>query len=592
MSVQSSHAPSLRAPFGSLVELLHHRALHQANERAYVFINDAGTELAELTFKQLDDSSRSLAKRISKLARPGDRALLVFPSGLDFLVAYFACLYAGIIAVPAVPPRRGRLRHATLGIASDCRPKLGFTSDALISNMTQEFAGEAAWDAIRWMSIKGAPDFEDETGQRSAASDEIAFLQYTSGSTSAPKGVMVSHGNLLANLEMIRHALGTTAASTCVSWMPFYHDMGLIYNALHTLYVGSMCVFMAPASFMQRPLGWLAAISKYRAEIGGGPNFGFDLCVNRFKPERVQRLDLGSWRVAFNGAEPVRARTLQRFSETFAAFGFDRRAFYPCYGMAEGTLLLSGGSRDALPVIRGFERSDLARGRVAPVDDISPDCSHVVGCGSSVVGQSLIIVDPVACRECGPGEIGEIWVAGPHVAAGYWCNPAATHETFEGVVAGTGAGPFLRTGDAGFILDGELFISGRIKDVIIIRGQNHYPQDIEATVGACHPAFRENFGVAFAIGEPGEERLVVIQEVERTWRASLNPINLVESVRAAVVAEHELMVSELVLIRTGTLPKTSSGKVQRRGTRQLYIDGQLELWQAVSAEVELSTSPT
>ncbi len=593
MSNQVAETMASGSPFGSMVELLRHRAAHQADERAYVLINDAGTELAELSFRQLDDLSHSLARKLSRIARRGDRALLIFSPGLDFLVAYFACLTAGIVAVPVVPPRRGRLRHATLSIAMDCQPTLGLTSDALSSSMAQEFAGEPAWDAIHWTGIGAAAELrEDQTERRGAILDDIAFLQYTSGSTSAPKGVMVSHSNLLANLEMIRGALGTTAASTCVSWMPFYHDMGLIYNALHTLYVGSMCVFMAPASFMQRPLSWLAAISKYRAEIGGGPNFGFDLCVSRFKPERAGELDLSSWRVAFNGAEPVRARTLQRFSETFASCGFDRRAFYPCYGMAEGTLLLSGGSRDALPVIRGCDRSELARGRVVALDSSSPDCRQVVGCGASVAGQKLLIVDPATRRECAAGRVGEIWVAGPHVAKGYWCNPTATAETFQGVVADTGEGPFLRTGDAGFVLDGELFISGRIKDVIIIRGQNHYPQDIEATVGACHPAFRENFGVAFAIGDFGEERLVVVQEVERTWRAALNPADLVERVRAAVVAEHELMVSEFVLIRTGTLPKTSSGKVQRRGTRQLYLEGELDLWGAAEAEAEMSASPT
>jgi acyl-CoA synthetase (AMP-forming)/AMP-acid ligase II len=584
MSVQPTLTTVSCLPFASLAELLHDRAVHRGDERAYVFINDAGTELAALTFRQLDDSALSLAQLLSKQARPGERALLVFPPGLDFLVAYFGCLYAGIIAVPVVPPRRSRLRLATLGVAVDCQPTIGLTNDTLLLGLAQEFAGEASWDAINWTAVSAAADPRgDRAAPHDAALGDIAFLQYTSGSTSAPKGVMVSHGNLLANLEMIRCAYGTTAASTCVSWMPLYHDMGLILNALHTLYVGSLCVFMAPASFMQRPLGWLAAISKYRAEIAGGPNFGYDLCVDRLKPERTKDLDLTCWRVAFNGAEPVRAGTLQRFSDTFAAFGFDRHAVYPCYGMAEGTLLLSGGHRDALPVIRCFERHQLARGYAVPVDENTPDCRHVVGCGASVTGQSLLIVDPDTRRERAPGEVGEIWVAGAHVAHGYWRHPAASADTFGGILADTGAGPFLRTGDIGFVLDGELFISGRIKDVIIIRGQNHYPQDIEATVGACHPALRENFGAAFAVGGQGEERLVVVQEVERTWRASLNATDLIESVRAAVVAEHELPVAELVLIRTGTLPKTSSGKVQRRGTRQLYLDRQLDIWRAEEA---------
>jgi acyl-CoA synthetase (AMP-forming)/AMP-acid ligase II len=389
MSVRENRTAIAQSSFASLVELLHFRARHQSDERAYVFINDAGAEVAELTFAQLDEQSRSLAVVLGERASPGERALLVFLPGLDFLIAYFACLYAGIIAVPVVPPRRSHLRFATLGIAMDCRPTLGLTTDALLSGLAQEFSSEAAWNAIRWTSVSAAAEAgESPTEIRSTARDEIAFLQYTSGSTSAPKGVMVSHRNLLSNLEMIRNTFGTTADSTFVSWVPLYHDMGLILNALHALYVGSKCVLMAPTSFMQRPLGWLASISKYRAEVAGGPNFGYDLCVHRLKPDRAAELDLRNWRIAFNGAEPVRARTIQRFSDTFAPFGFNPRAVYPCYGMAEGTLLLSGGNPDAPPVIRAFSRSELARGRAVQVDLDLPESPTLVGCGSSVVGQA------------------------------------------------------------------------------------------------------------------------------------------------------------------------------------------------------------
>lgn len=578
--------------FVTLVEVLSHRALHQSDERAYVFIGDCGTEITQLTFGELNSCSRSLAQELSIRARPGDRALLVFPPGLNFLVAYFACLYSGIVAVPVVPPRRGRLRLATLGIADDCQPKIGLTTEVLLPEIAQEFSGQAAWDAITWMSVEAALSVPSSGPEpHTARSDEIAFLQYTSGSTSAPKGVMVTHGNLVRNLEMIRRAVGTTQNSRIVSWMPLFHDMGLILNALHTLCVGSLCVLMSPASFMQRPLGWLTAISKYKAEVAGGPNFAYDLCVKRFSPERAQELDLRCWRVAMNGAEPVHARTLQNFSETFSPYGFERRAFYPCYGMAEGTLLLSGGARDVLPVTRKIERAPFAQGRIISVDDTCTDRREVVGCGSSLIGERLVVVDPATRRESASGQIGEIWAAGPHVALGYWRNPAASNETFGGRIAGTGDGPFLRTGDLGFLLDDELFITGRLKDVIIVNGQNHYPQDIEATVAACHPALRENFGAIFVVGEDGEHRLVVVQEVERTWRFRLNADNLIESVRRAVVAEHELMISEVVLIRAGTLPKTSSGKVQRRQTRELYVRGELELWPADGARMKPSFDP-
>jgi acyl-CoA synthetase (AMP-forming)/AMP-acid ligase II len=583
-------AMTIHSPFSSLVEVVRHRAMHQANERAYVFISDSGTELAQLTFGELDSYSRSLARTLRMRGRTGDRALLIFPPGLEFIVAYLACLYAGIVAVPVVPPRRGRLRLATLSIAEDCQPTIGLTNDVFLSEVAKEFSGQAAWDAITWMSIGAARNSScDRADGCTVAFDEVAFLQYTSGSTSAPKGVMVTHRNLVTNLEMIRRAFGTTSHSRFVSWMPLYHDMGLILNVLHTLYIGSLCVLMAPASFIQRPLAWLAAISKYGAEVAGGPNFGYDLCVKRFRPERAENLDLSSWRVAMNGAEPVRARTLQHFTETFSPYGFNQRTFYPCYGMAEGTLLLSGGARDALPVIRKVERNALTHGRVVPVNETAKAWCEVVGCGSELVGERLAVVDPETRCECASGQIGEIWVAGPHVTRGYWQNAAASDETFAGEIAATGEGPFLRTGDLGFLLDGELFISGRVKDIIVIRGQNYYPQDIEATVAACHPAFKANFGAAFAVDEEGEQRLVVVQEVERTWRFRPNAHDLVESVRKAVVAEHELMISEVVLIRTGTLPKTSSGKVRRRHTRQLYVDGNLELWRFDEARIDSSS---
>ncbi len=561
-------------PFRSMTALLRHRAERQPADPAYAFVNEYGEEEDRLTFAELDRRACALAERVRKRARPGNRALLIFPQGLDFIAAWFGCLYAGIIPVPVVSPKRNRLRHSTRAIVEDCRPALALTATALLDEVRGEFAGSPAWDAMGWIAADrcGLPA---ATPPHDARPEDVAFLQYTSGSTSLPKGVMVGHGNLIANLEMIRRTLGNSRNSTYVSWVPLYHDMGLILNVLQTLYVGSLCVLMAPNGFMQRPLGWLRTISNYRAEVAGAPNFAFDLCTARHRADAMEGVDLSCWKLAFNGAEPVRADTIRTFAETFAPYGLDAGALYPCYGMAEGTLLLSGGRRAASPAVRAVSRAALQAGQAVPAIAATQD---VVGCGGELPGERLIIADPQSGVECSPGEVGEIWAAGPHIAQGYWNNPAATAETFHARLAGSGEGPFLRTGDLGFLLDGELFIAGRLKDVIIVRGQNHYPQDIEATAAACHPALRPNHTAAFTVGEADAEKLVIVQEVERVWRNRADYGELEELVRAAVVAEHELMAHRVTFIRTGSLPKTSSGKVQRRRARQLWLDGDLEVW--------------
>ena len=562
-------------PFRSMSALLRHRAETQPDDPAYAFVNEREEEEDRLTFAELGHWAHMLAERVRERTAPGDRALLIFPQGLDFIAAWFGCLYAGVIPVPVVSPKRNRLRHSTRAIVEDCRPALALTTSLLLGEVQGEFAGSPAWDAMGWM----AADRSDRPGGSSplhdARPEDVAFLQYTSGSTSLPKGVMVGHGNLIANLEMIKRTLGNTQQSTYVSWVPLYHDMGLILNVLQTLYVGSLCVLMAPNGFMQRPLNWLRAISDYRAEVAGAPNFAFDLCAARHRPDAMEGVDLSCWKLAFNGAEPVRAGSLRTFAQTFAPYGLNAGALYPCYGMAEGTLLLSGGSRSAPPAIRAVSRAALQAGQALPAIAGTQD---VVGCGGELPGERLVIADPHTGVECAPGQVGEIWAAGPHIAQGYWNNPAATGETFQARLAGSGAGPFLRTGDLGFMLEGELFIAGRLKDVIIVRGQNHYPQDIEATAAACHAALRPNHAAAFTVGEAGAEKLVIVQEVERVWRNRADYGELEGLVRAAIVAEHELMAHRVTFIRTGSLPKTSSGKVQRRRTRQLWLDGELEVW--------------
>jgi acyl-CoA synthetase (AMP-forming)/AMP-acid ligase II len=562
----------------SLVQILQWRAQGQSDQRAYVFVADRGVETAALTFGDLDRRARAVAAQLVEMTRSGDRALLLFPPGLDFLVAFFGCLYAGVVAVPAVPPRRTRVRDSTATIASDCVPRVAITADNILHHARAQLDQTRA-PRMQWLSV----DLPSRNGQAISAPpparrSDLAFLQYTSGSTTAPKGVMVSHRQLLANLEMIRRAFGTEEASTYASWIPLFHDMGLILVALQALYAGATCIFMAPTTFVQRPWLWLWAIHDYRARVAGGPNFAYDTCVAHSHPERLAGLDLSHWQVAFNGAEPVHAETLDRFVTTFARYGFGRRAFYPCYGMAEATVMISGGDVKARPRTHVVDRDALQRGRAVAATSRA-EAQTVVGCGRALHGERIVIVDPVTARPCDPRHVGEIWVSGPNVAAGYWQNPTASAATFNGYLAGSGEGPFLRTGDLGFVdADGELYPTGRLKEIIIVRGRNYYPQDIEWTIERSHSALRAHAGAVFTVsGRDGQDRLVVVQEIDPTVR-SLDCGAATAAIRKAVVEEHELTVHTVVLIRPGTVPKTSSGKIQRNATREQYLDGELSPW--------------
>jgi acyl-CoA synthetase (AMP-forming)/AMP-acid ligase II len=571
----------LHHPFASLVDLLGWRAAEQRQDRAYVFLSERGEE-AVLTFGELDRRARSLAARLGGQA--GQRALLLFQPGLDFIVAFFGCLVAGVIAVPLMVPRRASSRDASTAIIADCSPRFAVTNIGLAASRPDVIDRFRDAD-FEWVILDASaepPHRELDALAHSGAhpvagSADIAFLQYTSGSTSDPKGVIVSHGNLLRNLEMIRLAFGNTRRSTHVSWVPLYHDMGLILNVLQSLYAGACCVLLAPGTFMQRPMTWLRAIHDYRAEVAGAPNFAFDLCVTRFREQPMRDVDLSCWRLAFNGAEPVRADTLERFASQFASYGFDAQALYPCYGLAEATLLVSAGSRAAGPVMRTVSRDALQRNQVsAPAND--DDRQILIGCGRCLVGERIAIVDPESRQRLAACRVGEIWVSGPNVAQGYWQNWQATQSVFAGRIDGEDDTPWLRTGDLGFLDErGELYVTGRIKDVIIIRGMNHYPQDIENTVQNSHPALARHCGAAFTVLEAGEEKLVVIQEVERTYRRRIETEDVIGCIRETIANEHEISAGEIVLIRPGSLPKTTSGKIQRNLTRMLWTRGMLEV---------------
>jgi amino acid adenylation domain-containing protein len=553
----------------TLVDVLRQRATEQADDVAYVFLQDGKNESSRLTYGELDRRARAIAARLQRRSGSGERVLLLFTPGLEFISAFFGCLYAGAVAVPSYPPRPGRSQPRLRALAGDARPGRVLGSAAVVANAADLCADIPELAAAEWIAAGEVPDSEADglPEPRRPAAGSLAFLQYTSGSTSDPKGVMVGHGNLLANEEVIRTACAHTSASTFVSWLPMYHDMGLIGSVLQPLYIGAPCILMSPAAFLQRPLRWLQAITTYRAHTSGAPDFAYDLCVRRIAAEDRAQLDLGSWEVAFNGAEPVRADTLARFAAAFAPCGFRSEAFFPCYGLAEATLIVSGRRRPGPPHVVALR--DLDRGRAVAGQGGHP----LVSCGTAGVGLTALIADPDSRMECPAESIGEIWVAGPSVAQGYWNRAEETRLCFQAELAGGGDGRrFLRTGDLGFVRGGELFVTGRSKDLLIVRGRNHYPQDLEATAGRSHPALRIGGAAAFAVEEEGA-RLVLVHEMERRAKAPLQEV--AAAIRQAVAAEHEVEIGEVVLVRADAVPKTSSGKVRRRACRDLYLAGEL-----------------
>ena len=563
----------------TIVDALRSRVSEQGSAIAYTFLADGENEEHHLTYEALDRKARSLAAMLQGLGPiTGERVLLVYPPGLDYVAAFLGCLYAGAVAVPTYPPRRNSSLERIQTIVENSGAIVALTTGKILS-LVQKITGEEAWlEKLNWVSTDGLDLGHAERWQvPNLTGDTLAMLQYTSGSTATPKGVMVNHSNLLLTLEDMDRGWKHTADSVLVTWLPMFHDMGLIYGILQPLHKGIPCVFMPSAAFLQRPVRWLQAISRYRATHSGGPNFAYELCVSRISAEQRATLDLSSWQMALNAAEPVRADTLRRFSEAFAPCGFDASAFSPGYGLAECTLKATAVRTGDAPAVLRVRSEALEHDRVDIAVQDAENSRTLVGCGQSEIGTRIVIANPASQATCAAGEVGEIWLSGPVVAQGYWNRPDATAETFNAFLADTSEGPFLRTGDTGFLHRGELFVTGRLKDLIIIRGVNHYPQDIEFTVQQSDPALAADCGAAFSVEGDGEERLVVVQEVERTSRRNLDALGLVDAIRQAISRRHELQVYAIVLIRTGTLPKTSSGKTRRHACREKFLGGALEV---------------
>lgn len=604
----------------TLLDLLAQRAKENPNQTAYLFLQEEGTITESLTYQELYRKARAIATGLQQLAATGDRILLLYPPGLDFISALFGCFAAGMIAVPAYPLRPNQSSKRLQSIIKDCQPQLGLSSTKIAQNAERTtYLGDlkeidsrqlTEIDPQDWKPLKLTPE-------------TLALLQYTSGSTGDPKGVMITHGNLMKNCEDLDRGWHHNSNSKLVSWLPTFHDLGLVYGILTPLWRGFPSYLLSPVSFLLKPINWLKTITRYQATHSAAPNFAYDLCVRKFKPEDGQHLDLSCWKMALNGAQPVRAETLASFSQTFAPYGFKPQTFSPGYGLAEATLKVAAIKEGDDPLLLEIEKENFQKNclkivkksslsqlnaKNLPSDhsqnsttqdneerflgQITPNYSsksqkiglgedlktqYQVSCGNSEIDTEIQIINPQTLTPCQPNEIGEIWVRGATVGQGYWNNPIATQLTFQAYHSDHQEGPFLRTGDLGFLYQGQLFVTGRLKDLIIIEGRNHYPQDIEITVENTDLALRKEACAAFSVEIKGEERLVIVAEIERSYARQINEATIKRQIREAIAVEHDIRVYKIALLRQNSLPKTSSGKIQRQQCRSLFLNEELQL---------------
>jgi acyl-CoA synthetase (AMP-forming)/AMP-acid ligase II/7-keto-8-aminopelargonate synthetase-like enzyme/acyl carrier protein len=576
------------APFSppptNLIDRLEYWAAEQGDEIAFYYLVDGEEEELRITYAQLLKRVQAIAAELMDRGLTGQRVLLLYPPGLEFVEGFYACLYAGAVATPAYPPRRNRNMGRIEAISDAARAKAALTVQEVIDRTGDILKDTPHLEQLDWIATDHIPTDRPRRERPKIDASDLAVLQFTSGSTGTPKGVMLTHANLMNNCSLITMAFDFSRDGAGVTWLPTYHDMGLVGGVLTTLYFGRYNVLMSPMAFLQKPVRWLRAVSRYGVTISGGPNFAYDLCVEKITPDQCEGLDLSRWQVAFNGAEPVRPETIRAFSEKFAPYGFRQQAFYPCYGMAETTLIVTGGYKWEHPRILPFDGPAIDEYRVVPVPESSENARLLCGCGHVLPEEEVLIVDPDTFRRLTPDHIGEIWVKSPSVGVGFFDQPEATAETFHARLADPGAeqqGPYLRTGDLGFLHDEELFVTGRLKDLIIIRGVNRYPQDIERTVEQTDERLPPGGAAAFAVEYQGRERLIIVSETTRTRDKEWGDV--LDAVRRDVASEHEVVPDAVILVRNGSIPKTSSGKIQRHACRAEFLSDSLKVvaqWRA------------
>jgi len=572
------------AELPTLVAIVRHHAKHFPEDEAFTFLVDGDSKRDTITYAELDRRARAIAALIRKNAEPGDRALLLFPPGTDYITSFFGALYAGVIAVPAYPPdpnpkRLKRTLPRLQAIVADSGSTVILT-DSMINRMAKGLFGLAPeFATMTWLPTDKLEDgLEDGWEAPNIYTDSIAFLQYTSGSTGTPRGVMLTHANLLAEIEAVHEKFGHEPNSIATHWLPPYHDMGLIGAILTPIHGAFPALLMSPMAFLRRPKRWLNAIASTpdRRVSAGGPNFAFELMLRKTKPEERAALNLAQWKVAYTGAEPIRASTLRKFEEAFAVAGFEPTHHYPCYGLAEATLLVTGADHWGTAVTESFDADALHQRKIAPPS--SPEkARELVSSGSVAPNHVLKVIDPDTLEECDATTIGELWVQGPIVAKGYWNMPERSEREFRASIKGQeDTGTWLRTGDLAFIRDDEVYIAGRIKDMIIIRGANLYPQDIEEAVEDAHEFVRKGCIAAFAFDKNDEEVLGLVTEVDAR-DPSFDAEAVIAAIRKTVTADFQVDPDAVVLITAKSIPKTSSGKIQRHAAKNGFLDGSLEV---------------
>ena len=575
----------------SLIDVLEARAMMDGDKTLYWFLDPEKSRPDHTTFLELHNDAARVAAWLQGIGAARERVVLLLPPGLGYIRAFMGCVYAGATAVPAYPPNPRALNRSVprlKQILVDSGTRYIITTPAL-KLILQSTLGllrlGSNLQKIEILALKSEIDASVSDWRRPEIDkDDLMFLQYTSGSTSAPKGVMVTHGNIMHNLSGIYKHFGHSSESRGVIWLPPYHDMGLIGGILQPLYAGFPSTLMSPFTFLQDPMIWLSEISKAQGRItSGGPNFAYELCLRRITAEQKSQLDLSRWEVAFNGSEPIQPDTLKAFASGFASTGFKASAFYPCYGLAESTLIVTGPRRSFMYRTLHVAEEGLKRNEIVITDPHAPGSKELVSSGGAVDGQKVRIVDPETCVAKASG-IGEVWIMGPSVAGGYWHNKTASSTAFAGTIAGEEGDVYMRSGDLGFLHDGELFVTGRIKDIIIIGGKNYYPQDIEVTVQDSADGLRKGCGAAFSVDAAGGEQLVIVQEFNDKFKT--NPGQAIDLIRKIVTAFYSIKVTTVVLIKPRSIPKTSSGKIQRKACRELFLTNKLsviEQWSAPSA---------
>ncbi|MCH5586568.1 fatty acyl-AMP ligase [Shimazuella sp. AN120528] len=556
------------------IEVIQEQSAIQPEKEVFTFLRDIGGNDSRLTFQELEQRMSSIGTHLAQVGATGQRVLILLEPSMNYILAFLGCLYAKAIAVPAYPPNMKKQFGRLINVIQDSKAKYAITSRAIYDKLRNWTTEEIPF--FNWLLIEELPQNLSATQTLDWEANDIAFLQYTSGSTGNPKGVILNHTHLIENGYRMMERWDIHQDAKIVSWLPPYHDMGLIGTILTPILAGTKAILMTPYHFVQRPIRWLQALSDNKAEISISPNFGFDLCVDKIKVEKRDELNLSHWRVAVNGSEPVRPATLRKFAGYFAPVGFKPEALYPGYGTAETTLMISGGNWREKPVFKHFDANLLEEGIAKVVEPDAENARELVGNGQSVYDHEVIIVDPETRMQLADGRVGEIWVKGPCVSLGYWENEEATRYAFHAFTQG-GKGPFLRTGDQGFYWDQELYINARLKDLIIINGRNYAPSDIEWEIERAHNGIRKNANAAFSIDHLGRERLIIVTEVEnRILKNVDNPIQLLTNIiRKAVSQSYEIPVYDIVYIKRGTILKTSSGKIQRQAIRKAYLTNQL-----------------